>query len=68
MAWVFERIIESPIGRPLNRFEEYLIRRGKIESGPQATPSEATSIPQVKYRLASTVPDYWTLSFLKRSR
>jgi hypothetical protein len=59
MAWAVERIIESPIGRPINRSEEYLVSRGKIEPESWPTPSETTSTPQIEYRLASRVPDHW---------
>jgi len=49
MAWAVERVIESPIGSPLNRFEQ---------KGDTSPPSlEPRELPV--YKLASDVPDNW---------
>jgi hypothetical protein len=50
MAWAVERVVESPIGRPLNRAEAYLRARRE--------PDGAIGDRSV-YRLVSDVPDYW---------
>jgi hypothetical protein len=50
MAWAVERIVESAIERPRNRFEE-------PQDGGMPPVSAAQSIPS--YRLASTTPDNW---------
>lgn len=57
MAWAVERIVESPSGRPLNRFEAYQEERRRQEA---ADPSLTTphSGP-LEYRLATSVPPYW---------
>ncbi len=57
MAWAVERVVESPAGLPLNRFEAFQEgRRRKEESDPDST------IPRsgpLEYRLSTRVPDYW---------
>lgn len=50
MAWAVERIVESAIERPRNRFEE------QRESAPPPPPSPRGI---ASYRLASTTPDNW---------
>lgn len=56
MAWAVERLIESSVERPLNRYEAYTqhkrLRDQEIEPGASA--SEA-----LRYSLVSEVPDYW---------
>jgi hypothetical protein len=49
MAWGVERIIESSIEQPLNRFEQ--------QKYPPAAPFVPTD--GLNYQLATTVPDYW---------
>jgi hypothetical protein len=49
MAWGVERIIESSIEQPLNRFEQ--------QKYPPVTPFVPTD--GLNYQLATTVPDYW---------
>lgn len=58
LAWAIERVVESPIGRPLNRYEAYQTRRRQAENQVQATTGPITDAP-LNYRLTSTVPDYW---------
>ncbi len=50
MAWGVERVIESAIERPLNRYEQQPV--AAPTAGPQTT-------AEVTYRLATDVPDYW---------
>lgn len=59
MAWAIERIVEGPLGRPLNRFEAFQEKRRRLEE--QTTPTTPTSsrIAPIAYRLATSVPDYW---------
>ena len=50
MAWAVERVVESPLGRPLNRSELYFRTR----------PEPDRSDPGSRlYRLISDVPDHW---------
>jgi hypothetical protein len=49
MAWGVERIVESAIERPLNRFEQ--------QAAPAARSAPADGTPV--YRLATTTPDNW---------
>ena len=61
MAWAVERIVQSPAGKPVNRFETYQEqRRRKDESKPAAEETTDTSAELVDYRLSTGVPDYWT--------
>jgi len=50
MAWAVERYVESPIERPLNRFEEPTMAR--VETAPAANGVGV-------YTLASTTPQNW---------
>jgi hypothetical protein len=53
LAWAVERVVESATGGRLDRFEAY---RAK----PAAPPSPAGGNDKVlRYRLSTTVPDYW---------
>lgn len=52
MAWAVERIVTSPAGFSLNRFDAYQER----EQGQTFSP--ATTAP-LAYKLATEVPDYW---------
>lgn len=57
MAWAVERIVESPSGRPLNRFESYQEERRRQEAAdPNLTTPRSG---QLEYRLATSVPPYW---------
>jgi hypothetical protein len=49
MAWAVERVIESPVERPLNRFEQQ-------RSVPAAEPGQSE---QLIYRVATRTPDNW---------
>ena len=52
LAWAVERLVEDVGGRPVDRFEEY--QRARREPVPAAATSGET-----RYRLATSVPDYW---------
>ena len=57
LAWAVERLIESPVERPLNRFETYLKRK---RSGELDTAGKASSVAvPLQYRLSTEIPDYW---------
>src|ERR1043166_373772 len=49
LAWGVERIIESAVERPLNRFEQ--------QNYPPLPPANQSST--LSYQLATEVPDYW---------
>jgi hypothetical protein len=51
LGWAVERVAQDAGGRPLDRYEEHQAKR--------AAPGSSGSGSDVKYRLASTVPDYW---------
>jgi hypothetical protein len=53
LAWAVERVIEEAGGRTIERFEQYQATRPVT---PQAE-AEEDAIP--RFRLATTVPDYW---------
>jgi hypothetical protein len=57
MAWAVERVVESPAGRQLDRYEAFQEagRRKESEEVPRNGQSDAT----VAYRLGTSVPDYW---------
>ena len=58
VAWAVERVVQSPAGPPLDRFEAFQEARRRNEAEAPAvpvTPAEGT----VAYRLGTTVPDYW---------
>jgi hypothetical protein len=60
VAWAVERVVESPAGRPLDRFEAFQVarqRRARDEESPAgggAAPADVDA-----YRLGTAVPDYW---------
>lgn len=58
VAWGVEKIVESPAGRPLDRYEAYQeSRRKPEEAAPEQTAGDqAQPLP---YRLGTSVPDYW---------
>mgnify|MGYP003584575558 CR=1 FL=1 len=58
MAWAVERLVEGPLGGPLNRSEAYFRSRQKtaVSGSGSATNNEA---PPLVYRLATEVPEHW---------
>lgn len=61
MAWAVERVVESPIGRKLDRYEAFLEKQGRQEQGREAAVSTNGARPPAPlvYRLGTSVPDYW---------
>lgn len=55
LAWGVERVIAGPAGRPVNRVEVWH-RRAEELAAAEAPPLGA---PDLAYRLATSVPDYW---------
>ena len=53
LAWAVERLVEDAGGRPVDRFEQYQRTR---PDGPDAAPAADGN---TRYRLATSVPDYW---------
>ena len=56
LAWAIERTVESPAGRPLNRYDAYMEQQRRREA--ETAQDQPASAAQ-RYRLASEVPDYW---------
>jgi hypothetical protein len=59
VAWGVERVVESPSGRPLDRYEVFQETRRRAEAEGGATSGGASSDSAVLYQLGTTVPDYW---------
>ena len=57
LAWAVERLIESPVERPLNRFENYLEKQRRRER--DATDKIPSASEPLRYRLSTEIPDYW---------
>lgn len=55
VGWAVERRVEDAGGRPLDRFEQYQRDR----PSPISTEAESSVDGDLRYRLATTVPDYW---------
>ena len=51
MAWGVERLIETPLEQPLNRYEATTASTSQL-----LVPADGTPV----YRIASQVPEYWT--------
>jgi hypothetical protein len=56
LAWAVERVIESPAEKQINRFEDYLAKKHRLEL--EAPPPTQTT-DTLRYRLSTEVPDYW---------
>lgn len=57
VGWGIERVVASPVGYPLDRFEAYQEQRGRKER--DASQGNAQTSTEAAYRLGTTVPDYW---------
>ncbi len=62
MVWAVERIVESPSGKRLKRFEEFQQEQERLRREDE--PSESVQLPlpadrPLEYSLASGVPSYW---------
>jgi hypothetical protein len=58
VAWAVERVVQSPAGRPLDRYEAYQDAKGRRDEDV-ASGGGAAADGSVAYRLGTTVPDYW---------
>lgn len=54
LAWAVERVVPSAAGRPLDRYEAYQQALERLDP-----PSPAGAEGSLRYRLGTTVPDYW---------
>ena len=60
LAWAVERFVESPVHRPLDRFEAFQEKRRRQERAAAPSPDEdSPSAGELAYRLGTSVPDYW---------
>jgi|GEM_PF-2076833 len=59
VAWAVERVVESPSGRPLDRFEAFQEARRRKEREEVPPNGSGKSVATVAYRLGTSVPDYW---------
>jgi hypothetical protein len=60
MAWAVERVVESPISCPVNRFEVFQERRHRQErAAASASSDQPAPTTALVYRLGTDVPDYW---------
>jgi len=55
LAWAVERLVEGTGGEPMQRFEQY---RQALQQVAAAAEAPLSSAP-LRYRLGTTVPDYW---------
>jgi hypothetical protein len=62
MAWAVERVVETPIGLPLNRSEAYFRARSASANPPDGAES---ALP--RYLLETEVPDHWLPLFPVRT-
>ena len=59
VAWAVERVVESPAGRPLDRFEAFQEARRQQGTRGGIAKWQRTACCTVAYRLGTSVPDYW---------
>jgi hypothetical protein len=59
VAWAVERAVQSPAGRPLDRFEAFQETRRRKERDEPSPSGSGQPNGTVAYRLGTTVPDYW---------
>lgn len=57
LAWAVERLVESPAGRPLNRFEASLEQ--KRRHGKESSLQSKAAPETLRYRLMTEIPAYW---------
>jgi hypothetical protein len=55
IAWAVERVVESPTGRPLDRYEAY---QDELRRNPPVPPAAQTTAP-LTYRVQTRVPPHW---------
>jgi hypothetical protein len=59
VAWAIERVVESPAGRPLDRFEAFQEARQRRERAGASPGGAGAPAVTLSYHLGTTVPDYW---------
>jgi hypothetical protein len=59
LAWAIERRVEDAGGRPFDRVERYRRDRPAREPNEPAANADSGSDGDLRYRLATPVPDYW---------
>jgi hypothetical protein len=59
LAWAVERFVESPVHRPLDRFEAFQEKRRRQERAASSPDEHSASAGELAYRLGKSVPDYW---------
>ena len=59
VAWAVERVVQSPSGRPLDRFEAFQETRRRKEREEASPSGSGQPDGTVAYRLGTSVPDYW---------
>ncbi|MFJ3339203.1 hypothetical protein [Streptomyces sp. NPDC086766] len=62
LVWGIERVIAGPAGRPVDRVETWHRRAEELAAAQTPPPPGA---PDLAYRLATTMPDYWIPFVLK---
>jgi hypothetical protein len=55
LAWAVERVVESPTGRPVDRYEAY---QDELRRNPPASAPAQTTAP-LSYRIQTRVPPHW---------
>ncbi|PSJ37666.1 PA14 domain-containing protein [Allosphingosinicella deserti] len=56
MAWAVERVVQSPTGRPLDRYEAYRAAKAGVAPAERA---DAGANLALAYKVGSEPPDYW---------
>lgn len=59
VGWGIERIVESPAGSPLDRYEAAQEARQKEAQGGETPAVGGADDDALTYRLGTSVPDYW---------
>lgn len=67
MAWAVERVVLNPVGKAINRFEDYQIeqQRNRDRREEEAAGSTAPAVGPLTYHLFTPVPDYWNPMLLE---
>jgi hypothetical protein len=58
MGWGVERVVENPLGQPLDRTAAFH-RQSPTPPPPPSVPGNGQAPPTWSYRLGSEVPEYW---------
>jgi hypothetical protein len=57
LVWAVERVVQGPVGQPVNRVEVY--REHEQRRAAQEPAPISARLSPLTYRLATAVPDYW---------